>query len=129
MKSDRVVVSFLFANSLGARDWTASREILSKSAHPELYYFNADTTVPRGCLEIYLAYAEGRRPTMEAGFAVAREQLNQKVKEHPENATLLSALGVVDAALGRKQEAIEEAERTVEMLPVAEDAVDGPSLV
>jgi hypothetical protein len=36
---------------------------------------------------------------------------------------------VIDAALGRKPEAIEEAKRAVEMLPVSEDAVDGPPLL
>jgi predicted Zn-dependent protease len=66
---------------------------------------------------------------MEAGSSAAREQLDQKVKVHPEDPTIVSALGVIDAALGRKEEAIKEAERAVEMLPVSEDAVDGPSLV
>ena len=128
MKDDIVVVSSHFAYSLAARDWAMAKEILSKSTHAELYYFNANT-VPLGSLEIWLAYVRGGRPTVEAGFAAAREQLNRKVEAHPEDASLLSALAVIDAALGRKQQAIEEAKRAVEILPVSEDAMDGPSLV
>jgi tetratricopeptide (TPR) repeat protein len=129
MKDDIFVVSSRFAYALSDRDWASAKKILNNSRNAELYYFNADTAVPRGCLEIWLAYIQEDRPTMEGGFAEAREQLNGKVEAHPEDASLLSALAVVDAALGRRQQAIEEAKRAVEMLPVSEDAVDGPSLV
>jgi tetratricopeptide (TPR) repeat protein len=129
MRGDLNGVSHQFMDALGTRDWKTAKEVLSRSTNAELYYFNADTTVPLGCLEIYLAYLKGDRPTMEAEFATAREQLNRKVEAHPEDASLLSALAVIDAALGRKLEAIEEAKRAVAMLPVSEDAVDGPSLL
>jgi len=33
---------------------------------------------------------------------------------------------VIDALLGRKEDAISEAKRAVEMLPISKDAVDGP---
>jgi hypothetical protein len=62
-------------DALGTRDWTTAKEVLSRSTNAELYYFNADSTVPLGCLQIYLAYLKGDRPTMEAEFAAAREQL------------------------------------------------------
>ena len=71
MRGDLFGVSHQFADALGMRDWTSAKEILSRSTDAELYYFNADTTVPRGCLEIYLAYLQGGRPTMETGFAAA----------------------------------------------------------
>ena len=66
---------------------------------------------------------------MPADFAAARDQLYRKVEAHPEDSALLSALGLIDVALGRAQEAIKEAKRAVEMLPISEDAWDGPSLV
>jgi serine/threonine-protein kinase len=129
MKDDIFVVSSRFVYALSDRDWATAKEILNKSTNTELYYFNAHTAVPRGSLEIWLAYVQEGRPTMETGFAAAREQLSRKVEAHPEDASLLSALAVIDAALGRKQQAVEEAKRAVEMLPVSEDAVGGPSLV
>ena len=38
-------------------------------------------------------------------------------------------LGLIDAALGRKEEALREGWRAVELLPVEKDAVDGKLLV
>lgn len=66
---------------------------------------------------------------MEGDFAVARDQLNRKVEENPEDAILLSALGMIDAALGQEQAAIAEGKRAVEMLPISKDALNGPFLV
>ena len=129
MEGDVVVDSFRFAYALAARNWTTAREILSKSTNGELYYFNANMMVPKGCLEIWIAYLEGGHPAMEPASSAAREQLNQKVQTYPEEATIISALGVIDAALGRNEEALKETERAVKMVPVSEDAVDGPSLV
>jgi TolB-like protein/Flp pilus assembly protein TadD len=129
MEGDAVVVSFRFAYALAARNWTTAKDILSKSTNGELYYFNANMMIPRGCLEIWIDYLQGGRPAMESGSTAAREQLNQKVQTYPEDATILSTLGVIDAALGRNEEAVKESERAVKMVPVSEDAVDGPSLV
>jgi hypothetical protein len=38
-------------------------------------------------------------------------------------------LGLIDAALGRKDEALREARRAVEVLPVDKDAINGPLMV
>jgi hypothetical protein len=59
-------------------------------------------------------------------FGAARDELLQKVKEHPEEWFLLNYLAITDAYLDRNQEAIEEAKRAVGMWP---DAVDGPVLM
>ena len=42
---------------------------------------------------------------------------------------MYSALGQIDAYLGRKQEALQEARRAVEILPISADAVKGPVLM
>jgi hypothetical protein len=62
-------------------------------------------------------------------FPRARDELNRKVKMHPEDARLLSALAIIDVAFGRKVESIKKARRAVDMLPVSKDAMDGPLLV
>jgi predicted Zn-dependent protease len=76
------------------------------------------------CLEIPFAKHQGEQET-NAEFGEARNKLLQKVKEHPEDPYLLIYLGQIDAYLGRKQEAIEEARRAVEMSP---DGIEGPVL-
>jgi TolB-like protein/Flp pilus assembly protein TadD len=131
MSDDISFVSSRLAYALAARDWTTAKEILSKDANAELYYFNPDAAVPvpRGSLEIWLAYLQQGRLTMDTRFAVARVQMSQKVEANPDDPSLLSVLALIDAALGWKEQAVEEAKRAVEMLPVSADGVDGPTLV
>ena len=39
------------------------------------------------------------------------------------------SLGLIDAALGRKEEALQEGKRAVELLPVAKDAINGVHMI
>ena len=43
-------------------------------------------------------------------------------RAHPDDAGALCVLGLIDAALGRKEEALREGQRAVELLPVEKDA-------
>ena len=129
IKGDATFASLRIHAAALARDWIAAKEIIGKNSNAELYLFDETGLVPRECLEIWLAALQGERPTMEAGFASAYDQLKRKVEGDPGNLPLLSALSLVDAALGRKQEAVLEATHAVEMLPISEDALDGPILV
>jgi hypothetical protein len=38
-------------------------------------------------------------------------------------------LGLIDAALGRKEEALLEGRRAIELLPVEKDAINGPLMI
>lgn len=69
--------------------------------------------------------SEGAR----TAFAKARTEVEKLVKEQPNYAKAFCALGMIDAALGRKKEAIQNGRRAVELLPVSRDAVDGAVLV
>lgn len=62
-------------------------------------------------------------------FRDGSRAVTSKVEENLEDAFLLSALGLIDAALGRKEEAITEARRAVEILPFSKHAREGPALV
>ena len=48
---------------------------------------------------------------------------------NPTTRRRLCALGVVDAALGNKEDAIREGERAVELMPVSKSAIEGPVLI
>jgi tetratricopeptide (TPR) repeat protein len=121
------VASLRFWFALGARDWTAAKQVLGKNSDEDLRVGGqVKVAIPRGCGEIWLAALQGKHPTMETGFAAGRDELAQRVEAHPDEAELLSVLGVADAYLGRKQEAIQEATRAVEIRPISQDAVEGP---
>jgi hypothetical protein len=71
---------------------------------------------------------QGNHPTMEE-FRATRELLSQKIDADPTNALLLAVGSSVDIALGSKEEAISEAKRAIEILPISKDAMVGPLLV
>lgn len=128
------ITSLRFQNAVLARAWKDAKTILSDSPYNELYlgffpYSWANSLVPRGCHEIWLATVQRGHPTMEARFRPARDELKQKAEAQPDDASLMSVLGLIDAALGHKQVAIQEARHAVEMLPISKDAVEGPPLV
>jgi hypothetical protein len=47
-------------------------------------------------------------------------------KRNQTTAPALCVLGLIDAGLGRKDEALREGRRAVELLPVERDAINGP---
>jgi serine/threonine protein kinase len=109
-------------------EWSKARELVRSSPNEELP-FGGGPFVPRTCLEIPIAKLQGENIERDTEFVAARNQLLQKVEAHPESPYFLSVLAQIDAYLGRKQEAIQEAKRTTEMLPVSKDAWNGPQLV
>ena len=62
-------------------------------------------------------------------FTAARAE-QQKILQTPESyGPALCVLGLIDAALGRKEEALREGRRAVELLPVEKDPISGITLV
>jgi serine/threonine-protein kinase len=61
-------------------------------------------------------------------FLRARHELQQSLRNQPGYAQGLCALGVVDAALGNKEDAVREGERAVELIPVTKSAIEGSVL-
>ena len=64
-----------------------------------------------------------------AALIAARKRVVATLEKQPEDAKTLMVLGQVDAALGRKENALREAQRAVELLPVAKDSVNGYHLL
>jgi hypothetical protein len=51
------------------------------------------------------------------------------LKKQPDYAEAISALGMIDAGLCRKEDAIKEGRRAVELLPVTKDVMTGSELL
>ncbi len=64
-----------------------------------------------------------------AAFTVARAEQEKLSRDSPDDAGALCVLGLIDAALGQKEEALREGRRAVEALPVEKDARDGTRLI
>src|SRR5262249_45761481 len=76
-----------------------------------------------------IARARGDNQKALMVFAAARKKVDATWGGKPKDSDYLSLLARLDAGLGRKEEAIREARRAVELLPIAKDSVAGPALV
>jgi len=85
------------------------------------------------------AYAKGLVARMKgdgdgarAAFNAARAEQEKVVRAQPDDLTQsveLCLLGLIDAALGRKQEALSEGRRALELLPLTKNALDGADIL
>jgi serine/threonine-protein kinase len=64
-----------------------------------------------------------------SAFTAARAEQEKIVQAQPNYGPALCALGLIDAGLGRKEEALREGRRAVELLPPQKDALDGSATV
>ena len=82
---------------------------------------------PRAYWEGLIARSQGDTKRAQAAFSVAREEVAKIAENQPDFAAALSLLGMIDAGLGRNEDALREGRRACELLPVAKDGVDGAS--
>ena len=81
---DRIdIASERISANVYAREWTNAEDILYRSANEEFYFSYAGATIPRGCLEIWLARLRRDDRAMETRFATARDLLYRIPKRTP----------------------------------------------
>jgi TolB-like protein len=64
-----------------------------------------------------------------SAFTLAREQQEKIVQAQPDYAAAVCLLGLIDAALGRKEEALREGRRAMELVALAKDAGGGAIMI
>src|SRR2546429_7286540 len=64
-----------------------------------------------------------------AAFTAARTEQEKRVQAQPDYGPALCVLGLIDAGLGRKEEALREGRRAIELLPVEKDFTDGLQMI
>jgi TolB-like protein len=69
-----------------------------------------------------VARLKGDETSARASFMRARAQQEEEIRGHPDTVGLLSELGLIDAALGRKEEALNEGRGAMELGSSANDA-------
>jgi len=84
---------------------------------------------PRPFYEALAARARGDASGARAAFTAARAEVEKTMREQADYAQGITVLGLIDAGLGRKDDAIREGERAVALVPVSKDAIDGPDLM
>jgi tetratricopeptide (TPR) repeat protein len=107
------------------RDYSAARSILQTSSADELSYTTAGTT-PKSFFEGCIYLAQGDNLNAHKAFELARPAFEAAVREAPASANRHANLGWLYAFMGRREDAIREGRRAVELNPESKDAVDGP---
>jgi serine/threonine protein kinase/Tfp pilus assembly protein PilF len=73
-----------------------------------------------------IARASGDGESARTWFQTARERILPEMEERPNDPQLTMDIAVIDAGLGRKEDARRESEALLRLAPLGRDAVDGP---
>ena len=109
------------------RDFEAARAALKTSDITEVSYTNSGMT-PKTFLEGLIDLAQGDQAKAQKSFEIARPLFEKALEEAPESADRHANLGWFYAFAGRKDDAIREGRRAVELKPESLDAFDGAGM-
>lgn len=115
--------------SLRERDPAAAARALAAMPASGSGCYDESIPFPNTWCQGLVARLRGDETTARAAFIKAREDLEKTVRDQPDYAAAVCALGVVDAALGNKESAIRLGERAVALVPVSKSAIEAPMLI
>jgi len=121
---DGVITSVRWDVAMLERDFASARQALEKSPLTDISYTNAGAT-PKSFFVGCVLLATGNNADAEKAFELARPAFEAQVKEAPDSADRHANLGWCYAFMGRKEDAIREGRRAVELKPESADAFDG----
>jgi len=121
---DGVVTGARWDVAMLERDFAAAENVLRASPRAQVDYLNGGNTPKTflaGCISLARGYPDKAQPLLEQ----ARVEFAEAVEQSPLVGGVHANLGLVCAYLGRKEDAIREGRRAVELKPISKDAVDG----
>jgi tetratricopeptide (TPR) repeat protein len=123
-EKDPFVAGERYTLALYDRDWDAagraSALLSQKNSLPWFPQLGRDFWVG------VVARLKGDETSARASFLRARAQQEDEIRGHPDNVTLLSDLGLIDAGLERKEEALSEGQRAIERASSVKEAETEP---
>ena len=96
--------------ALYERDAASAEKILAASKLEELVG-GTGSLLPRSWFQALIERAQGDTQKARDAFTVARSKIQTKLHDQPDDGVLLAMLGLVDAGLSRKAEALAEGRR------------------
>jgi TolB-like protein/class 3 adenylate cyclase len=114
--------------ALAERDAAAARNaVIAAGDNPA--FTDETMNFSRSFMEGVIARMTKDDAGARAAFTAARAE-QQNILQAPESyGPALCVLGLVDAGLGRKEEALRQGRRSVELLPIEKDAIHGKGMV
>jgi TolB-like protein/Tfp pilus assembly protein PilF len=113
--------------ALAERDVAAAKNVLDAIRDTPLtdYSVHFDRLIIQGVIARMAKNDDDAR----AIFTAARGQQEKTVQAEPNYGPALCVLGLIDAGIGRREEALREGRRAVELVPVEKDALVGPTMI
>jgi serine/threonine-protein kinase len=122
-----IVADSWFRYALAERDASAAEAALE--ALGENTFGNDAVNFGRNFGEGLIARMTNDDAKARAAFTAARAEQEKRVQAPPDYGPALCILGLIDAGLGRKEQALREGRRAVELLPVAKDSINGLHMI
>jgi serine/threonine protein kinase/tetratricopeptide (TPR) repeat protein len=117
----------LYILEMGDKNYQAALDAISP-APVDIFTFG-EAFVPKAVLEGQAYWLMGKTDQAKASYGDALQLLEDEVKKHPEDPSIHSALGLLYADIGRKEDALREGQLAMEIHPVSLDAYSGPEYV
>ena len=115
--------------ALSERDADAAKNALIAFGENRPNPSNDSVALTRLFLEGVIARMIKDDAKARSAFIAARAEQEKTVQAQPDYGPALCVLGLIDAGLGRKEEALREGRRAVELLPVEKDSINGPAMI
>jgi TolB-like protein/Tfp pilus assembly protein PilF len=113
--------------ALAERDAVAAKDALI--ALRETPFSDDVVQLNRSFLEGVIARMVNDNEQARAAFTAALAEQEKTVQLQPNYGPALCVLGLIDAALGRKEKALSEGRHAVELVPIEKDALNGPIMI
>jgi serine/threonine-protein kinase len=123
------VTDFWLIYALAERDPAAARDALIASGEKPIVLIGDNVPFNRPFAEGVIARMTKDDEKARSAFIAARAEQEKIVQAQPNYGPALCVLGLIDAGLGRKEEALREGRRAVELLPVEKDSMNGTAMV
>ena len=117
-----------FECALAEHDWTAAEQALSALGSSP-FWNDGSIQLRRQFGEGLLARAMHDKARAQNAFTAARQKQEELVEKQKDYGPSLCVLGLIDAALGNKDAALQEGRRAMELLPVQKDSHGGQALM
>jgi TolB-like protein/Tfp pilus assembly protein PilF/predicted Ser/Thr protein kinase len=114
--------------ALAERDGAAAKNALIASGDNAIL-FTHNVPLNRPFMEGVIARMIKDNEKARSAFSAARAEQEKIVQAQPNYGPALCVLGLIDAGLGRKDDALREGQRAVELLPVEKDAMEGGAMI
>src|SRR5262249_29288642 len=117
-----------FICALAETDWTSAAQALPALGNSP-FWIDGSIRLNRQFGEGLLARAMHDEGRAHKAFTAARLEQEEVVQKQKEYGPALCVLGLIDAALGHKEAALQEGRRAMELLPVQKDSRAGQELI